>query len=151
MDTKSKIINSSIKFFLDLGYENTSLSMIAEDIGIKKPSIYYHFKNKEELFTICTFYILESIEEKVLTSIKNSLTAKNIIENICITLIEYNHNLSALINNDYKHFMVEIGGEVYARGEKEGGDLWRIGIDTPMLASMPGQDLQAQAGKQQRE
>ena len=48
-----------------------------------------------------------------------------------------------LIKNNYRHFMVEIGGEVYARGEKEGGDLWRIGIDTPLLASIPGQNLQA--------
>jgi thiamine biosynthesis lipoprotein len=43
----------------------------------------------------------------------------------------------------FKSFMVEIGGEVYAQGEKSGGNLWRIGIDTPNLASMPGQDLQA--------
>jgi thiamine biosynthesis lipoprotein len=48
-----------------------------------------------------------------------------------------------LQRNGFRNFMVEIGGEVYAQGEKAGGDLWRIGIDTPMLASMPGQELQA--------
>jgi thiamine biosynthesis lipoprotein len=48
-----------------------------------------------------------------------------------------------LQKNGFTNFMVEIGGEVYARGEKNGEELWRIGIDTPMLASMPGQDLQA--------
>jgi thiamine biosynthesis lipoprotein len=50
---------------------------------------------------------------------------------------------SQLLKSGLTNFMVEIGGEVYARGEKTGGDLWRIGIDTPMLASMPGQELQA--------
>lgn len=101
MDTKNKIINSSIKFFLDLGYDNTSLSAIAEDVGIKKPSIYYHFKNKEELFILSMTYILESIEEKVAQSLENSYSTKNKIENICLALIEYNHNLSVLINNNY--------------------------------------------------
>jgi thiamine biosynthesis lipoprotein len=44
---------------------------------------------------------------------------------------------------NFENFMVEIGGEVVANGEKSDGDLWRIGIDTPVLASMPGQNLQA--------
>jgi thiamine biosynthesis lipoprotein len=43
----------------------------------------------------------------------------------------------------FNNFMVEIGGEVYAQGEKAEGDLWKIGIDSPTLASMPGQNLQA--------
>jgi len=101
MDTKNKIINSAIKFFLHLGYDNTSLGAIAEDVGIKKPSIYYHFKNKEDLFILSTSYILESIEEKVTQSIENSYSAKDKIERICLSLIEFNHNLSAQINNDY--------------------------------------------------
>lgn len=42
----------------------------------------------------------------------------------------------------FENFMVEIGGEVYAQGEKAGGDLWKIGIDTPTLASLPGQNIQ---------
>ncbi|WP_102707046.1 TetR/AcrR family transcriptional regulator [Terribacillus saccharophilus] len=32
------------------GYEGASLSTIASDVGIKKQSIYSHFKSKEELF-----------------------------------------------------------------------------------------------------
>jgi len=48
-----------------------------------------------------------------------------------------------LRTNGFTSFMVEIGGEVYAQGAKDDGDLWRIGIDTPRLASIPGEDLQA--------
>ncbi|MEC1153921.1 TetR/AcrR family transcriptional regulator [Cytobacillus horneckiae] len=36
------------------GYEGGSLTLIAKEVGIKKPSIYTHFKSKEELF-ISTF------------------------------------------------------------------------------------------------
>jgi len=46
-------------------------------------------------------------------------------------------------NLGIKNYLVEIGGEVKARGTK-GGPLWRIGIDKPEDFNMsPGQNLQA--------
>ena len=42
-----------------------------------------------------------------------------------------------------KDYVIEIGGEVRAKGDK-GGDYWRIGIDKPIDNNMvPGSDLQA--------
>lgn len=40
----------SLKYFSQNGYEGASLAMIADDVGIKKQSIYTHFKGKDELF-----------------------------------------------------------------------------------------------------
>jgi len=37
--------------------------------------------------------------------------------------------------------MVEIGGEVYARGRKSDGSAWRIGIETPDPAQPPGSSI----------
>jgi thiamine biosynthesis lipoprotein len=46
-------------------------------------------------------------------------------------------------NIGIKNYLVEIGGEVRAKGKKE-GNLWRIGIDKPVDNNMtPGQTLQA--------
>jgi FAD:protein FMN transferase len=43
----------------------------------------------------------------------------------------------------FKNYLIEIGGEVRAKGTK-GGNLWRIGIDKPVDNNMsPGQDLEA--------
>lgn len=50
MNKKEEIIEVSIKLFSELGYEGTSLVKIAEAAGIKKPSLYAHFENKEEIF-----------------------------------------------------------------------------------------------------
>ena len=42
-----------------------------------------------------------------------------------------------------KNYLIEIGGEVRAKGTK-GGDLWKIGIDKPVDNNMsPGENLQA--------
>jgi len=48
--------------FTEKGYEGTSLSDIAQEVGIKKQSIYSHFKNKDELFLTVTH---QAINEEI--------------------------------------------------------------------------------------
>ncbi|MFC0469159.1 TetR/AcrR family transcriptional regulator [Halalkalibacter kiskunsagensis] len=48
--TSNQIKEVSLKHFAKNGYEGASLAHIAEDVGIKKQSIYTHFKGKDELF-----------------------------------------------------------------------------------------------------
>jgi thiamine biosynthesis lipoprotein len=45
--------------------------------------------------------------------------------------------------NGLQNHMVEIGGEVVAKGLNARGEPWKIGVDTPGLSSLPGQQLQA--------
>ncbi len=48
--TSDQIKEVSLKHFAKNGYEGASLADIAGDVGIKKQSIYSHFKGKDELF-----------------------------------------------------------------------------------------------------
>ncbi|MET3290267.1 UNVERIFIED_CONTAM: TetR/AcrR family transcriptional repressor of cmeABC operon [Brevibacillus sp. OAP136] len=48
--TLAQIKAVSLPLFAKHGYEGASLSDIAQGVGIKKPSIYAHFKGKEDLF-----------------------------------------------------------------------------------------------------
>ena len=58
--------------FAEQGFSGTSLAQIASDVGIKPPSIYAHFKNKEELFISLVepavaaelAYVREALSEK---------------------------------------------------------------------------------------
>lgn len=47
---KHKILNAAFTLFVEKGY-TTSMSDIAYSVGIKKQSIYYHYENKESLFS----------------------------------------------------------------------------------------------------
>ncbi|BBH24153.1 TetR family transcriptional regulator [Paenibacillus baekrokdamisoli] len=50
MQTYELILNTAYSLFARNGYEKTSLSMIAKEVGISKPAIYYYFSSKEVLF-----------------------------------------------------------------------------------------------------
>lgn len=47
--TKGKILESASRFFYQYGYDNTNFEQIAEDCGITKPLITYHFGKKSTL------------------------------------------------------------------------------------------------------
>ncbi|WP_077211985.1 TetR/AcrR family transcriptional regulator [Bacillus dakarensis] len=48
--TFNQIKEVALIHFAENGYEGTSMAQIADDVGIKKQSIYTHFKGKDELF-----------------------------------------------------------------------------------------------------
>ena len=48
--SKQRIMDVAFEHFVLNGYEGASLSAIAETVGIRKASIYTHFKSKDELF-----------------------------------------------------------------------------------------------------
>jgi AcrR family transcriptional regulator len=48
--TAHKIMEVALRHFARSGYEGASLGDISAEVGIKKPSIYNHFKGKDELF-----------------------------------------------------------------------------------------------------
>lgn len=48
--TIDKIKLEAMKLFAVHGYEKTSMQLIANNVGIKKASLYAHFKGKEDIF-----------------------------------------------------------------------------------------------------
>ena len=49
-DVKKKIIRTAFTHFLEKGYHGTTMSSIAESLGVTKPALYQYFPGKEDLF-----------------------------------------------------------------------------------------------------
>ena len=49
MTTRERILDETLTLFADNGYDGTSVEQIAEKVGIKAPSLYNHFKGKEDI------------------------------------------------------------------------------------------------------
>lgn len=50
MNTKEKILDEALTLFSEKGYANVFVGDIADRVGIKAPSLYKHFKNKQAIF-----------------------------------------------------------------------------------------------------
>lgn len=47
--TKERILDSALTLFAEKGYDGVGVDLIAENAGIKGPSLYRHFKGKEDI------------------------------------------------------------------------------------------------------
>ena len=49
MTTRDRILDEALTLFAENGYDGTGVEQIAERVGIKAPSLYKHFKGKEDI------------------------------------------------------------------------------------------------------
>jgi AcrR family transcriptional regulator len=47
--TRQQILQTAQRLFAELGYDATSLQMIADELGLTKAAVYYHFRAKNEI------------------------------------------------------------------------------------------------------
>jgi AcrR family transcriptional regulator len=63
MDTKQKILDVSLQLFMQLGFENTYMSDVAQKVGVTKPVIYYYFEDKQALFEASAVQFLDQMAQ----------------------------------------------------------------------------------------
>lgn len=67
-NTKQRILDIALELFSSKGYEATSMSDIAEQIGIKKASLYAHYDSKQEILDTLIDVIADNYEHNSIFS-----------------------------------------------------------------------------------
>ena len=65
MNRKEEIILVTLELAAENGLSNVSMAQIAEKMGIRKPSLYNHFKSKEEIIAAMYQYLREKSKEQL--------------------------------------------------------------------------------------
>ncbi|MGR6924500.1 TetR family transcriptional regulator [[Actinomadura] parvosata] len=60
--TFERILEAARALFAARGYRATSMQAIADEVGITKAALYYHFDSKEEILQHLTFPLLDELE-----------------------------------------------------------------------------------------
>lgn len=68
------ILDVAEKLFMSQGYNETSTRQITEQLNISQPALYYHFKNKEEIY----FNVMVRLSREVERSLRDLSAKENL-------------------------------------------------------------------------
>lgn len=107
--TVEKILDCATKFFIEKGYEQTSIQDILDNLQLSKGGLYHHFKSKEEILLAVMRRREKMIYEMLYMTIRKT-KAKNAKEKLkkifySLMITDENHSfdvvLSSQIQNPY--------------------------------------------------
>ena len=70
-ERRGQILEKAAQLFCVKGYDSTSMSDIADEVGITKAGLYYFVEGKEHLLYLITDYGLDLLEETVIKPLKS--------------------------------------------------------------------------------
>lgn len=71
-DTRQDILDASLVLFAEQGYDKTSLREIAEQVGVTKAALYYHFPSKEQIL-LALFEPVASMQDQLLADLRDDV------------------------------------------------------------------------------
>lgn len=85
--TRERILSAAEMAFSESGLNGVRLSQIAENVGIRAPSLLYHFPTKQALYNEVIKRIFSQLERAVLDGMRTSGNLENQIQQLADTLV----------------------------------------------------------------
>jgi AcrR family transcriptional regulator len=79
---RAQILEKAAQLFRVKGYDSTSMSDIADEVGITKAGLYYFVESKEHLLYLITDYGLDLLEETVVKPLSGVQDPKELLEKL---------------------------------------------------------------------
>lgn len=89
--TKQLIVETSAKLANEVGLENLSLKLVAEELNIKSPSLYNHFSSLKDIKKSLMLYGWEQLENAMIDSAVG-VSGYEALKNMCYASYEYAKN-----------------------------------------------------------
>ncbi len=85
---RAEIVREAANLFDKQGYHQTSVEEIAEAVGIRKPSLYYYFKSKDELLFWIHEEFVELLIERHTARLQLPLTASQLLHEVIADILQ---------------------------------------------------------------
>ena len=137
-NTFDRICQSAVRTFSSKGYHKTTMDDIAAEAGLTKGAIYWHFKNKRELFKFLIESRFKELDELISTALSAKAPPPSKILGVfwvCLDYYEKNRDFCALIKVFHSEGIVLIDKEfetwlrnIYSRYREMLAEVIRQGI-----------------------
>jgi AcrR family transcriptional regulator len=107
--TKEVIMNAAGKLFVEHGFRHISMRQIANELGYSHGSLYYHFKNKADLFYSLVDRNYAQLEEKMDEILRLETAEDEILRAMFLAFVEYgvshqhDYEIMFIIRNEEFH------------------------------------------------
>lgn len=120
--TREMIMEAAQDLFVKKGYEHVSMRQIAKELNYSHGAIYYHFKNKAELFYALVEQHFHMLDEKLEEMIKKNIPEVEKLHEVLLGFIEFglthqsHYEMMFLIKDEeVKNFINERPHKVYEK------------------------------------
>lgn len=100
---KRSILDAAALMFHEKGYDRTTLDDIAGALSVTKPSLYYHFSNKEEILIECVNAANEHLQAELLVLDDPTLNGRRRVEiflRLYLEVISHDIGVSMVLADD---------------------------------------------------
>ncbi|MCK9150405.1 TetR/AcrR family transcriptional regulator [Methanobacterium alcaliphilum] len=87
-----RILNSSLKLFVERGFHGTSTAQIAKSSEVATGTLFHYFKTKEELINRLYLYSKECMLNEISSSYNRDESLKDNVKSLWTTLIDFGIN-----------------------------------------------------------
>jgi AcrR family transcriptional regulator len=137
--TRERVLDASEALFAERGFAATSLGEIADDVGIRTPSLYKHFESKQALYEAVVERLLSPFIATLVELLERPLTPDQAEKNLLTIARLYSRtpNLARLV----QHAALTGGAEVDFLMERFFGSIFRRATELTAAAPyLEGQD-----------
>lgn len=106
-NTKEQILETAKKLFRVHGFSGVSTNEIIKGVGIKKPTLYYYFKDKETLFCETLIYMLSAGNRYIVENIRPNDSLEKRLNILAEGYFEYSPTSLATMMRDAKLNLTE--------------------------------------------
>ncbi len=97
MDVKDRIVQGSLRQFMQYGFRNVSMDDIASNLGMSKKTLYQHFTEKEELVAAALEFDIENNQKDCVRCINTSNNAVAEVYDIISVVAEQLRDMNPMV------------------------------------------------------
>lgn len=133
--TRLDILSWAEKLFVSQGYNATSLTELADAVGIGRTTLYEYFKDKEEILVSLVEETIPQLVDEMIGAIPNDLSFEERLGELLLASLHFvsdDRNLGTLIMREVPKLSPDAQGKVrqaHARIEEEIVDVCRRAIE----------------------